>query len=203
MTPGGVNKPAPPRAATPTARDSAIAKTLLKWYRKNRRDLSWRRTRDPYRIWVSEIMLQQTRVAAVIPYYQRFLDRFPTVAALAAAPEQDLLAAWSGLGYYRRARQLQAAARTIVNEHEGKLPQTFESLRTLSGIRGQPPTRPLATTLSKTRNCLDQLGNLRQRQSPPEGPLSIRTSLTLSTIPALHRTIAIHVIPLTSNALTP
>jgi A/G-specific adenine glycosylase len=105
MTPGGVNKAAPKRATSPPARDAAIAKTLLKWYRANRRDLPWRRTSDPYRIWVSEVMLQQTRVAAVIPYYQRFLDRFPTVAVLAAAPEQDLLAAWSGLGYYRRARQ--------------------------------------------------------------------------------------------------
>jgi A/G-specific adenine glycosylase len=134
MTPGGVNKAAPKRAANPAARDSAIAKTLLKWYRKNRRDLPWRRTRDPYRIWVSEVMLQQTRVAAVIPYYQRFLDRFPTVAALAAAPEQHLLAAWSGLGYYRRARQLQSAARTVVGEHAGEIPQSLAALRSLSGI---------------------------------------------------------------------
>jgi A/G-specific adenine glycosylase len=136
MTGGGVRKTAPTRTASPPARDSAIAKTLLKWYRANRRDLPWRGARDPYRIWVSEIMLQQTRVAAVIPYYQRVLDRFPTVAALAAAPEQDLLAAWSGLGYYRRARQLQAAARTIVDEHGGELPPDFDKLRALSGIGG-------------------------------------------------------------------
>ena len=84
----------------------AMRRRLLLWYQKNKRDLPWRRTRDPYRIWISEIMLQQTRVAAVIPYYERFLARFPDVAALAAAPEQELLAAWAGLGYYSRARNL-------------------------------------------------------------------------------------------------
>src|SRR5882672_2578395 len=91
-----------------------IRRPLLAWYRKNRRDLPWRRTRDPYRIWISEIMLQQTRVVAVIRYYERFLERFPNVSALAQAKEQDLLAAWAGLGYYSRARNLQKAARKIV-----------------------------------------------------------------------------------------
>src|SRR5579862_6835681 len=88
---------------------------LLRWYRAHRRDLPWRRTSDPYRIWISEIMLQQTRVAAVIPYYERFLALFPDAAALASAPEQVLLSAWAGLGYYRRARNLQKAARAIVD----------------------------------------------------------------------------------------
>src|SRR5579864_8580013 len=88
----------------------ALRRRLSIWYGENKRDLPWRRTRDPYRIWISEIMLQQTRVAAVIPYYERFLARFPEVALLAAAPEQELLAVWAGLGYYSRARNLQRAA---------------------------------------------------------------------------------------------
>src|ERR1035438_1330944 len=90
-----------------------IRRRTLAWYRKHKRDLPWRRTRDPYRVWISEIMLQQTRVAAVIPYYERFLKRFPDVNALASAPEQELLAAWAGLGYYSRARNLQRAAPSI------------------------------------------------------------------------------------------
>ncbi len=90
---------------------AAVRRQLLHWYRKHKRDLPWRRTQDPYRIWISEIMLQQTRVAAVIPYYERFLALFPDVPRLASAREQDLLAAWAGLGYYSRARNLQKAAR--------------------------------------------------------------------------------------------
>jgi A/G-specific adenine glycosylase len=89
----------------------AHGEKLLAWYRQGHRDLPWRNTDDPYRIWVSEIMLQQTRAQAVIPYYHRFLERFPTVAVLAAAAEEDVLALWSGLGYYSRARNLRAAAR--------------------------------------------------------------------------------------------
>ncbi len=109
-------------------------KKLLDWYGTYRRDLPWRRTRDPYAIWISEIMLQQTRVVAVIDYYQRFLDRFPTVQSLAAAREQDVLAAWSGLGYYRRARFLHAAAKKIVDELGGHFPTTSEDLRNLPGV---------------------------------------------------------------------
>jgi len=97
-----------------------------------RRDLPWRRTSDPYRIWISEIMLQQTRVAAVIPYYGRFLARFPDVAALAEAPEQELLAAWAGLGYYSRARNLQKAARSVVDL--GEFPRDYTALRKLAGV---------------------------------------------------------------------
>ena len=107
---------------------------LLDWYARHARDLPWRRTRDPYRIWVSEIMLQQTRVEAVIPFYERFLARFPTVEALAAAPEAHVLDAWAGLGYYRRARMLQAAARQIVERHGGHFPATYEDVRALPGI---------------------------------------------------------------------
>src|SRR6476646_12261721 len=98
-------------------------KQLLSWFRQYQRDLPWRRTKDAYRIWLSEIMLQQTRVAAVIPYFERFLDRFPDVRALAEAPEEDVLRLWSGLGYYSRARNLQAAAREIVAKHAGIFPR--------------------------------------------------------------------------------
>ncbi len=111
---------------------AALRRRLLAWYRKHKRDLPWRKTGDPYRIWVSEIMLQQTRVAAVIPYYARFLGRFPDVTALAEAGEQDLLAAWAGLGYYSRARNLQKAAKDIAQR--GDFPRDFSSLRELPGV---------------------------------------------------------------------
>lgn len=106
--------------------------SLLAWYDKNRRDLPWRKTRDPYRIWVSEIMLQQTRVAAVVVRYEQFLRRFPSVEKLAAARASSVLAEWSGLGYYRRARNLHAAAEIITEN--GEFPQCAESWRTLPGI---------------------------------------------------------------------
>jgi A/G-specific adenine glycosylase len=107
---------------------------LLGWYDRNKRDLPWRHTQDPYAIWVSEIMLQQTRVAAVIERYRAFLERFPTVQELAKADEQDVLALWSGLGYYRRARMLHKAAQSVVREHGGNMPATADGLRKLSGI---------------------------------------------------------------------
>ena len=107
---------------------------LLSWYVRNRRDLPWRRDRDPYRVWLSEIMLQQTRVSAVLEHYRRFLLRFPTVRKLAAARESSVLAAWSGLGYYRRARMMHAAAKIVVKKHEGKFPSDVAGLRALPGI---------------------------------------------------------------------
>jgi A/G-specific adenine glycosylase len=110
----------------------AVRQRLLAWYERSKRDLPWRRSRDPYRVWISEIMLQQTRVAAAIPYYERFLNRFPSVRELAAAPEQDLLAAWAGLGYYARARNLQRAAKRIVEL--GKFPAEHASIRELAGV---------------------------------------------------------------------
>jgi A/G-specific adenine glycosylase len=113
---------------------ASFRKQLLTWFRQFQRDLPWRRTKDPYRIWVSEIMLQQTRVAAVIPYYQRFLARFPEVRALAEAPQEEVLRLWSGLGYYSRARNLQKAAQQIVALHSGELPQDVESILALPGI---------------------------------------------------------------------
>jgi A/G-specific adenine glycosylase len=109
-------------------------KQLLGWFRQFQRDLPWRHSRDPYRIWLSEIMLQQTRVAAVIPYYQRFLERFPDVHALASAPEEEVLRLWSGLGYYSRARNLQRAAQRIVAKHEGVFPRDEAAALELPGI---------------------------------------------------------------------
>jgi A/G-specific adenine glycosylase len=107
---------------------------LLAWFDRHRRDLPWRRTRDPYAIWVSEVMLQQTQVSTVIPYWEKFLKRFPSVGVLAEASEQDVFAHWRGLGYYSRARNLQRAAQQIVSEHQGRLPRTAEILRTLPGF---------------------------------------------------------------------
>jgi A/G-specific adenine glycosylase len=107
---------------------------LLAWYDRNRRDLPWRQDRDPYRVWLSEIMLQQTRVAAVLEHYHRFLKRFPTLQKLASARESSVLAAWSGLGYYRRARMMHAAAKAIVKQHAGKFPGEIAKLRALPGI---------------------------------------------------------------------
>ena len=112
----------------------AVRGPLLRWYRRHRRDLPWRRTSDPYAIWVSEVMLQQTRVAAVLGYYQRFLERFPDVARLAAATDEEVLGAWSGLGYYRRARALHAGAQAVLERHGGRLPRDPAALRAIPGI---------------------------------------------------------------------
>ncbi len=111
-----------------------LRSTLLNWYDRNRRDLPWRRTRDPYAIWVSEVMLQQTRVDTVIRYYDRFLDRFPTAAALANADEDDVMAMWSGLGYYRRARMLHAGAREVTARYGGVVPEAAVQRRALPGV---------------------------------------------------------------------
>jgi A/G-specific adenine glycosylase len=107
---------------------------LLDWYGAHRRDLPWRCSRDPYRIWVAEIMLQQTRIAAVTPYFDRFLSRFPDVQSLARARRDEVLKLWSGLGYYSRARNLHAAAKDIIAQHAGKFPRELESALTLPGI---------------------------------------------------------------------
>lgn len=110
------------------------AAALLSWYRDNRRDLPWRRTRDPWAIWVSEVMLQQTRMEVVLPYFERFLARFPSLATLAAATDDDVTAAWSGLGYYRRARMLRAGAAAVMERFGGVIPRTVEKLLTIPGI---------------------------------------------------------------------
>ena len=111
-----------------------LQRSLLNWYSTQGRDLPWRRSRDPYAIWVSEIMLQQTQVKTVIPYYERWLETFPTVQNLAAAPQQTALKLWEGLGYYARARNLHAAAQQVVDELGGKFPQTLEGAIALKGI---------------------------------------------------------------------
>ncbi len=111
-----------------------IRHALLEWFQHHQRDLPWRQTKDPYAIWLSEIMLQQTRVTTVIPYYKRFLERFPTVESLAEAALDDVLALWSGLGYYRRARHLHAAAQDIVERFEGQLPADHKALLSIKGI---------------------------------------------------------------------
>ena len=122
--------------SVPPSRDLIhdLRASLLAWYDANRRNLPWRQTRDPYAIWISEIMLQQTRVATVIERFQEFLRNFPTVLSLANASEQDVLALWSGLGYYRRARMLHEAAKVVAREHRGIMPRTAVSLRGLPGI---------------------------------------------------------------------
>lgn len=123
------------RATALTAKEVAeFRRRLMAWYRTHARALPWRGIQDPYRTWVSEVMLQQTRVQAVLEHYERFLERFPTLLALALAPESEVLAAWSGLGYYRRARMLHRAAQFIVAERGGVLPATSAELRTLPGI---------------------------------------------------------------------
>lgn len=115
-------------------RQLTLQRRLLAWYDRNRRDLPWRRTKDPYAVWLSEIMLQQTQVATVLPYYQRFLRRFPTVYVLASARIDDVLKLWAGLGYYSRARNLHKAATEVVRAHGGRFPETVDGLRTLPGI---------------------------------------------------------------------
>jgi len=122
-----------PAASARRARTS-LGAALVPWFLAGRRDLPWRRTRDPYAIWISEAMLQQTRVEVVIPYYARFLARLPDVRALAQAEEEDVLALWSGLGYYARARSLRNAARGIVERHGGVLPRTREAWLALPGV---------------------------------------------------------------------
>ena len=133
---------------------------LLAWYGRAGRDLPWRQTRDPYRIWVSEIMLQQTTVAAVIPYYKRFLHHFPTVESLAAAPLADVIAQWAGLGYYSRARNLHRAAGMIVAESGGSLPNSLEGLVALPGIGRSTAGAILSIAFDQPAPILD--GNVRR-----------------------------------------
>jgi A/G-specific adenine glycosylase len=118
----------------PSSRHERLAQRLLVWFAKNQRDLPWRRDRDPYRIWISEVMLQQTQVVTVIPFFERFLQAFPTIAALAAADEQDVLRLWAGLGYYRRARDLHRSAKILVAEQTGKFPTDPLIVRRLPGF---------------------------------------------------------------------
>lgn len=113
---------------------TTLQEELINWYSVNKRDLPWRKTRSPYHIWLSEIILQQTRVDQGLAYYLKFAGQYPTIQALAAAPEQDVLKLWQGLGYYSRARNLLTAARQVVNEFDGQFPQSFETIKKLKGV---------------------------------------------------------------------
>jgi A/G-specific adenine glycosylase len=140
---------------------TAVAPRLLAWFDTHgRRDFPWQQDRTPYSVWVSEVMLQQTQAGTVIPFYVRFMQRFPTVAALAAAPLDDVLALWSGLGYYARARNLWRAARAVVDEHGGELPQDFDVLHGLPGIGRSTAGAILAQALGSRWPILD--GNVKR-----------------------------------------
>jgi A/G-specific adenine glycosylase len=144
-----------------TAGVSAFATRIVAWQREHgRHGLPWQGTRDAYRIWLSEIMLQQTQVSTVIPYYERFVARFPTVAALAEAPEDDVLALWSGLGYYARARNLHRAAREVMERFAGVFPVTFDALGTLPGVGRSTAGAIAAFAAGERRAILD--GNVRR-----------------------------------------
>lgn len=134
---------------------AAFRKQLLAWFHQFQRDLPWRGTRDPYRIWLSEVMLQQTRVAAVIPYYERFLKRFPSVQSLAAARLEDVVRLWSGLGYYSRARNLQKAAQQIVAKHSGQFPTRKEDVLDLPGIGNYTAAAILSIAFGEKHAVLD------------------------------------------------
>ncbi|MEW6119768.1 MAG: A/G-specific adenine glycosylase [Pseudomonadota bacterium] len=139
----------------------SFAARIVDWQRRHgRHTLPWQGTHDPYRVWLSEIMLQQTQVAAVIPYFERFVERFPDLAALAAAPEDEVLALWSGLGYYSRARNLHAAARKIAEEHAGRFPDTPETIATLPGIGRSTAAAIAALAFSRRSAILD--GNVKR-----------------------------------------
>jgi len=137
-----------------------FAKALVAWYQQNARTLPWRETKDPYAIWVSEIMLQQTQVNTVIPYYHRFLERFPTIQTLAAANEDHVLKLWEGLGYYARARNLQKAARQMVVDHGGDFPHTLEEAETLTGIGRSTAGAILTFSRGQAHPLLD--GNVKR-----------------------------------------
>jgi A/G-specific adenine glycosylase len=137
-----------------------LNRKLLDWYRRHQRPLPWRKTKDPYHIWISEVMLQQTQVNTVIPYYQRFLKAFPTVDALARAPLQDVLKVWENLGYYSRARNLHAAARRIVEEFGGRIPATLKEIKSLPGIGEYSAGAILSIAYGQVLPALD--GNVRR-----------------------------------------
>lgn len=139
---------------------SLLRRRLLNWYRKHQRDLPWRRSQDPYAIWISETMLQQTQVKTVLPYYGRFLNAFPTLQALAAVPLPRVLRLWSGLGYYRRAENLHKTARQIVAHHGGILPREYDQLRALPGIGDYTAGALLSIAFDKKYPAVD--GNVRR-----------------------------------------
>jgi A/G-specific adenine glycosylase len=142
------------RSVSPIKNNASFAARLLAWHKRHgRHDLPWQGTRDAYRIWVAEIMLQQTQVAAVIPYYRRFLERFPDIATLAAAAQDEVLRLWSGLGYYSRARNLQRAAQLVVERHGGAFPRALEDIEALPGI-GRSTAAAIAAFAYGTRAAI-------------------------------------------------
>jgi A/G-specific adenine glycosylase len=161
---------APSAASLETADRRRVARQLLAWFARKGRDLPWRRNRDPYAIWVSEVMLQQTQVATVIPYFERFLHAFPTLRDLAAADEQKVLKLWEGLGYYRRARDLHRAARLLASSHDGQIPDDADVFRALPGVGrytagavlSQAFDRRLPILEANSRRVLCRLFGLRQ-----------------------------------------
>jgi A/G-specific adenine glycosylase len=161
---------------------AALRRRLLDWYRRHRRDLPWRRTRDAYRVWVSEVMLQQTTVKTVQPYYERFLERFPTLVDLGGATEHDVLAAWSGLGYYHRARNLLRGARHVLEKHAGAFPRTLEAalavpgvgLYTASAVLSIAQDVPLPVVDGNVRRVLARLFALRGSQWRKDAAFYIR-----------------------------
>jgi A/G-specific adenine glycosylase len=160
----------------PTANFATIRRKLLRWYDKNKRDLPWRRTSDPYAIWIAETMLQQTQVATVSTYYNRFLRNFSSVESLARAPLHKVLALWSGLGYYKRAENLKKAARQIVREHGGAIPANYDELRSLPGIGDYTAGALLSIAFHKPYPAID--GNARR---------VLGRLLGLKDEPSLHR----------------
>ena len=157
---------------------AALRRVLLGWYDRLRRDLPWRRTKDPYRIWVSEVMLQQTTVKTVLPYYDAFLHRFPTLLSLAEEPEDEVLAAWSGLGYYHRARNLHRGAQHVAERHAGRFPRSLEAalavpgvgLYTASAILSIAHGLPLPVVDGNVRRVLARLLALRGPEFRKDGP---------------------------------
>lgn len=144
----------------PTANFDRIRRNLLRWYKETRRDLPWRRTRDPYAIWIAETMLQQTQIKTVLPYYRRFLRACPTIKALNQASKDKLLALWSGLGYYRRAENLKKAARKIMRDHREKIPHDFDALRALPGVGPYTAGALMSIAFNQAYPALD--GNARR-----------------------------------------
>ncbi len=163
----------------PLDNPAALAPALLAWYRKGHRELPWRMTRDPYAIWVSEIMLQQTQVETVIPYYEKWLARWPTVAALAADDEEGVLKGWQGLGYYARARHLHAAAKEIVRRYGGAFPRRFEEIAALKGIGRSTAGAIAALAFGDRQPILDGnvkrvLARLSADGGRPDAPATLR-----------------------------
>ncbi len=135
--------------------EDTFSEQLLSWYDQNKRDLPWRNCEDPYKVWISEIMLQQTRVDQATPYFHRFIERFPTVHDLAAADQQDVLKVWEGLGYYSRARNLHHAAKTVVSEFNGQLPDTWDEITSLKGIGPYTASAILSIAFDKSYAVVD------------------------------------------------